>query len=594
MNKKISTLASIGFVLCMFTALGILLFVQLDWIDNLYENELWRLKTDISQKTIKTAAFLEDELLLLANLTKTRERNPADLENALIQLISFWEENAYNKDLLSDIYFGTIQDISAARKWSNGSFVDTNIPDQEKLKKSLVSVNLPRYSNKSALYISFDDNTELILSTVSPFLPTYYLIAFIDNTVLSEIIIPHIVASNFPYDDIYRIRVLDTQTGATLYVNDENPNQNSFTNPDFTWVLFETIFQNPNIQFRQMDSLWSLPEQDYESGIDIPLDGFRSHYLNSPYMHEDDTLLAEQVRSTAQGQIIIEIVHRDGSVLKAARGATRINFISSISIIVLLIFGFIFLLRNLTKSVSLARKQQEFIATVTHELKTPVSVIYSSAQNMADGIIVKPEKIMQYGKIMKEQSIRLSDSIDYFLLYSQVHNSITREHIQCNLNELVNEVLTDFSEKIQSQDFTIKMRVSDKPILIYCDKIAIKSVVQNLIGNALKHACDGKYLEIKLQTIVKASARQNTANTKKMVLLSFSDRGQGIPHKEQKQIFEAFERGSNASAKQIDGSGIGLNLVKRILEQHDATIHLHSIVGKGSIFTINFPFFDAK
>lgn len=230
----------------------------------------------------------------------------------------------------------------------------------------------------------------------------------------------------------------------------------------------------------------------------------------------------------------------------------------------------------MTKAQKLASLQQEFIATVTHELKTPLTVISSAAQNMAAGIVSR-EQIPRYGEMLREESEKLKKDIDYFLLYAGMNTLHSLPRSKCNIQDCILEVINLIRQNDFVRDTEIQLDLPPVPVFVQCDRRAIRGLIRNLAENAVKHAAEGQFLRIEV-----------TAEQKNIVI-RFIDHGRGIPAKEQKRIFEPFQRGNQAIAAQTEGSGIGLNLCKRIAELHGGSLVLESTSPSGSVFTVRLP-----
>ncbi|MGL4987234.1 MAG: sensor histidine kinase, partial [Treponemataceae bacterium] len=261
-------------------------------------------------------------------------------------------------------------------------------------------------------------------------------------------------------------------------------------------------------------------------------------------------------------------------------------------ILLVLLIGSFFLVHYITNMQYFSNRQQEFISTVTHELKTPLAIISAAGQNMVAGIINKPDKITHYGKMIEKESQRLRETIDYYLLYSRMTSAENIKKKECDIVELVKKTFqTTISAHLQS-GLHHEMSLPNEKILLFCDDVAITTVIQNLVINALKHASEGKYIKLQLTSenviIRKGLFYKNKIHTK-AVFIRIIDRGEGIPKYEQKFIFEPFGRGAKANLQQIEGSGIGLNLVQRIIKLHNGEIIIEKSNSEGTTFLVVLP-----
>jgi two-component system phosphate regulon sensor histidine kinase PhoR len=567
-------------LLIFFIVVG-LLIVQLNWSKSVTEQEFWRLKGEISQKTLAAAKELEDELALLSIITKTKKTDYNQIKDKLESSIPFWRYNCINAGIFSDIFYLDINKEESTLFW-NGDFL---VPAESSVAHALFlrirNLFYSYYQRNGVYYFAFSDGTEMILSTISEVRKDYLLVCVLNKKEFSSSVIPTVISHYFINDSNYYVRVRDVSTNDILYSNTSPENDSYFSNPDFTWSLFNSQKRNAEEAFKELNPSWSFPEFIYYEDIQYPFEELKDTLQSLPKNGEVQKYPPIPNEIDGISQLIIEVVHREGSVVRAAIESTKVNIGISIIFSFLLIIAIIILVNNLRKSQKLAQKQQEFIATVTHELKTPISVISLSAQNMADGIITSPEKVANYGKMMRKESDRLKNTIDYFLLYSNLQNGMKRQHECCEVQKIIEYILDMNNTKISKSGFLIERMYYPKPLFIYCDKYAITSVFQNMFDNAIKHAREGHFLRITVDTDLE----------NKKVIIHFLDKGEGIPKKERKEIFAPFMRGSNAMKKQIDGSGIGLNLSMRIIEQHKGTISANNNTWGGADFEITIPLY---
>lgn len=572
-------IVTIILTLLIFLIVAGLLIAQLHWSSSVTEQEFWRLKGEVSQKTLASAKELEDELALLSIITKTKKTDYNQIKEKLELSIPFWRYNSINTNIFSDIFYLDINNEESTLFWDGETLVPTESAVAQSLFLRIRNLFYSYYQQNGVYYFAFSDGTEMIISTISEMRKDYLLACVLNKKEFSSQVIPTVISHYFVNDSNYFVRIRDAITNDILYSNTSTENDSYFNNPDFTWSLFNSQKRNAEESFMELNPSWSFPDSIYFEDIQYPFEELKETLQSLPKNGAPNEYPPFPDDIDGISQLIIEVVHREGSVVKAAIKSTRVNIGISILFSSILIIAIIVLINNLRKSQNLAQKQQEFIATVTHELKTHISVISLSAQNMADGIITSPEKVANYGKMMRKESDRLKNTIDYFLLYSNLQNGIQRQHESCEVQKRLDDILEMNSTKISKSNFMIERRYCSNPLFIYCDKYAITSVFQNMLDNAIKHAKEGHFLRITVDTDLE----------NKNVIIHFLDKGEGIPKKEMKEIFAPFTRGSNAMKKQIDGSGIGLNLSMRIIEQHKGTISVNNNTWGGADFEITIP-----
>jgi two-component system phosphate regulon sensor histidine kinase PhoR len=286
------------------------------------------------------------------------------------------------------------------------------------------------------------------------------------------------------------------------------------------------------------------------------------------------------------GNVILQIYSRDGSLERLSKRTSFINALVSFGTFCLLVLLIAALINTTKRSRNLAQRQREFIATITHELKTPLSVISSAAENLNDGLVRDQSKAEQYGTIIKKEAARLALSIDHFLLYSKTNSNVRMKLLPCDLGDLIRTALKMTSEERERLGMTTEVSIPEGSITVMGDRLALESVFINLTQNVVRHAAGGKYLGIAVR---REKERKSGKNPSESLIITVRDKGPGIPLREQKLIFEPFARGKRAMEEQIPGNGIGLNLVKRIVEMHGGTITVESKPDSGTTFTVSLP-----
>jgi len=269
--------------------------------------------------------------------------------------------------------------------------------------------------------------------------------------------------------------------------------------------------------------------------------------------------------------------HPAGSLEGAVNAARRRNIAISTGILGILGVSVAFLIASTRRAHDLARRQLEFVATVSHELRTPLAVIRSAADNLADGVVHDEARVKQYGDLVRREGVRLTDLVEQILEFAGLQSgqrSLTRRPVA--VGDLLREVATAARETSRHA-LTVDFQIADALPAVLGDEAALRRVFQNLIGNAIKYGAGGDWVGVR--------ASLETSG----VAVTISDRGMGIAPADQERIFDPFYRTSDVVAAQIQGAGLGLSLVKRIVEAHGGGVEVESVPGKGSAFTVTLP-----
>ena len=247
-------------------------------------------------------------------------------------------------------------------------------------------------------------------------------------------------------------------------------------------------------------------------------------------------------------------------------------------VLVVLLFGIALTLRATDREARLAQAKSNFVANVSHELKTPLSLLSLFSEILELGRVKNEEKKIEYYRIIRHESLRLNKMIDNILDFSKIEaGRKTYNFADGDMAEVIEDVLTSYRYQIINSGFDIQTNVQPNlpPVLI--DRDAMAQAISNLLDNAIKYSGEVKELSITTKTV------------RSDLSIEIADHGIGIPRAEQAKIFEKFYRVGNGLVHDVKGSGLGLSLVKHIIEAHQGTISVESEVGRGSRFTILLP-----
>ena len=277
--------------------------------------------------------------------------------------------------------------------------------------------------------------------------------------------------------------------------------------------------------------------------------------------------------------------HRAGS-LEAAVSAARLRNLGLSFGVLLLMFAAVSVLAvTAERAERLARQQMEFVAAVSHELRTPVSVIGAAAENLADGYVTDPSRVKQYGSRIQTEARRLADTVERVLLYAGIQGGRAVGHrAPTGVETLISEALAASAAAIDEASAVVETDIAPRLPPVLADRTALRSTIQNLIGNALKYGGTDKWVRIE--------ARLDQAFGADKVTITVKDRGLGISSKDLPHIFEPFYRGAEAESLQIRGNGLGLSIVKGIVEAHGGRVRVESTEGRGSTFVMILPVVD--
>jgi len=241
--------------------------------------------------------------------------------------------------------------------------------------------------------------------------------------------------------------------------------------------------------------------------------------------------------------------------------------------------GIILMIQDITERQKLENMQKEFVANVSHELKTPLTTIKSYTETLLDGGVNDPETTRGFLSVVDDEADRMSRLVRDLLQLSRL--DYNRE----KWNKTDNDIIGILKNVIKKIEFTAKNKNQrlnalfnpEDDIKVYSDKDKIEQVFLNILSNAIKYTHNGGKIDIEAK------------HTADVVTIMITDDGMGIPENELGRVFERFYRVDKARSRAMGGTGLGLSIAKQIIEEHKGTIKAESKEGIGTIITITLP-----
>ena len=276
---------------------------------------------------------------------------------------------------------------------------------------------------------------------------------------------------------------------------------------------------------------------------------------------------------------LVMAIRYPGTTIKAINQRfLRSSYIILGTLSLLLITGLFFTYRSVTKTMELAKLKSDIVSNVSHELRTPLALIRLYAETLELGRIPDEQRKLEYYRIVRKESERLTALINNILDFSRIEAGKKEyEFRETNLPSLVRDTLDSYHYQIEQNGFRYEEHISNDVPPVRVDREAIARSLLNLVNNALKYTSADKYLAVSLYP-------ENGS-----VKLDVVDHGIGIPRAEQHKIFDKFYRVCDPMCHDNKGSGLGLALVRHIVKAHGGEISVESSPGKGSKFTITLP-----
>ena len=244
----------------------------------------------------------------------------------------------------------------------------------------------------------------------------------------------------------------------------------------------------------------------------------------------------------------------------------------------ILIFGLVLTIRSVSHELELARMKSDFVSTISHEFKSPLTSIRQLAEMLQSGRVPSEERRQKYYDVLLEQSERLALLTDNILSLAKIEEGRAEFTFETtDISALLTEVVTSIQERVRHEGFDIGLDVEGPIPLLALDRTALSQAVTNLIDNAIKYSGDSRRISV-------SASLEGQA-----VAIAVQDFGVGIKGEDIPRVFERFYRGGDELTRTVKGSGLGLTLVREIVAAHRGKVHVMSEPGKGSVFSIRLP-----
>lgn len=640
---------SLIFVIILLVLLPTLAVLQYNWLGQINEAERERMQASLrTAATNFTGDFDREITYIFFSLQNPKinleNQNPQEdtLKQGYIEAYKKWLTNSKHPKLVKDIYI--IDGILPEEKFlklslEKSAFVPSEIPLELKnlkqswqetstfsgdseLTKIKIQKDVPVLADIPAIIVSVPkpptfpqtDNSKIQNRVYFNLdIPVTNLVVLLDKVYIEQEWFPSLTKQYFSRNNQmdYHVRVVNT-TKPEQVIYQSNEQISNVNNSDIKLGFFSLnseelekfLFINAKEEKETFDRLIghrenreenreekteikdgkTIKKQTHKATFSI-VQSIRVTGKSSSEMPKVKMLSFTKTKEKNSHPWELVVKHRSGSLEIAVTSLRQRNLIISSSILLLLAVSMGMILVSTRRAQRLAKQQIEFVAGVSHELRTPLAVICSAGENLADGVVNKPEQIKRYGSLIKGEGRRLNDMVEQILEFAgwQSHRK-TYQLQPTNVASLVENAISACSGLINETNTEIVLDLEPTLPLVEADPSALQRAVQNLIANGIKYSGEIKWLKIEAKSQVRAS----------QVEINVIDKGIGIPAKEIPYIFEPFYRGQEVIDAQIHGSGLGLSLVNQIVSSCGGKVTVTSLVNQGSTFTLHLPLAKAK
>jgi signal transduction histidine kinase len=261
----------------------------------------------------------------------------------------------------------------------------------------------------------------------------------------------------------------------------------------------------------------------------------------------------------------------------------RTSFAAALGGVVLLMCAACYAIaRGVLRESAAGRLQSDFVSAVSHEFRTPLTTLRQLTELLAHGRVQDEGRRRQYFDVLQKETSRLHELVENLLDFGRMDAGRRQYRLEpIDFSALVREGIEAYCRESSTNGHRIELTSDPAPLVVEADREAMRRVIRNLLENAVKYSPDSPTVWVE------------TAHVTRSAVLRVRDEGIGIPPEERSRIFEKFVRGEGAKRACIQGTGVGLAMVKEIVEVHRGDVQLSSEVGLGSTFQVRLPLSEA-
>ncbi len=594
----------------LLALLCLLAFLQYQWLGQISDGERERLARTVKSDTERFAEDFNAEIQnayfnFQMNGDIWREKNWKEFN----ERYDFYKEKTAYPDLIKDFYFVELgenptllkyqknEKIFSGAEWNDGlNGLKPKLAGENfsSINEEIPALLMPVYELKETIerVVIRTEITEEIKG-VPKSQPNRIgvLIIELDRQVIENKILPGLAKKYFSENESagYNLSVVGKNNSPVFQkgeVSAPDASAKIFNISPDKFIFFanrETLPRSPgetkkSVVFNKIESLTQTKSLSENSGANFDVRIVSSEQGASE--SKPRVRVLEGQMPDAAGVWTLNVQHSAGSLEQFIANTRNKNLAVSFGILSLLAVSIILIFVSSQRAKMFAQRQVDFVSSVSHEFRTPLAVIYSAGENLSDGVIRDEQKIASYGNLIKREGKKLSAMVEQILEFAGARSGKRKYDFQTvEIKKIIEEAVSECKPLIEENSFTLETEIAENLPEISADRQALTQAVQNLIANSIKYSDGEKFIKISAQ------------NGGGKIKIAVEDKGIGIEKNEFGKIFEPFYRSKKVVDAQIHGNGLGLSLVKQIVDAHGGKISVESESGKGSCFTVELPQF---
>lgn len=598
MRRSWSTILLVVGLICLLVLLGVL---QYRWLSQISESDGEKVRTRVKEQAERFAIDFNREIQhAYFNFQTDADSWKKSDWTAFNERYDFWRDNTTYPYLITDFYFFDSKPDTQPMKFDPTvrSFVSTDITadladlrvrlsDEKNFKpvfEDVYSLVLPIHVNSERKVDQILIHKRILEGPAAVDIPAKfgYLVIKLDPATIKEKILPDLVAKYFG-DGEFRAAVV-SQDDEHIFqaISGEKIDASAplfGLSPDnFIFYANKDLMSSIGAEKSQSIVVNSRVETHSFNRIEKNGDSQGSVKIELKKDSIPRTEVFTATTKSGDNPWTLQVQHSSGSLETFLTNTLRRNLAIGFGILFLLAAAVTAIIFSAHRAKKLAQRQVDFVSSVSHEFRTPLAVICSAGENLADGVTKEEMQISRYGDLIKGEGNKLSAMVEQILEFAGADSQRKRYYLSdVSVDEIIADAIAECAPMLKDKGFTIEKDIANDLPSVSGDKEALSRSLQNLIANSIKYGNGEKWLKV------------SASNGGDIVKIAVEDRGLGIANNDLRKIFEPFYRSKSVVDAQIHGNGLGLSIVKQIVEGHGGKVSAESELGKGSRFVIELP-----